>query len=678
MIRIEINDIEFFVNPNISVLEACRYVGIHVPRFCYHETLSVSGNCRMCLVEIVNSPKPVASCALPVSNNLKFYVDTPLVKKARENIIETLLLNHPLDCPICDQGGECDLQDQALSYGSDLNRFRYAKRGVEDKNFGPLIKTIMSRCIHCTRCVRFSSEVAGVECIGTLNRGMNTEVGTYVPRLFNSELSGNVIDLCPVGALTSKPYSFGIRPWELRLVDGIDIHDSLGSNIYLHSKNSEVFRITPKYNRIINNNLISDKARFAYDSNIVQRLYRLFIRDTVTAKLSNSTKWLEILNATNLLVEKSFAQNHPILILIDENAEYEALLVLKRLEICFPNIIKLQSIASYGSRQNLYTTWSTHTLHSLEKAINTCILFSINLRIEGSILNAKLRLKTLVSDLNIFSFSQKYITYPTINFINFNLKSILPILEGKNIHFSKLLLISQQPLFILGDSISRSGLLAARLRAYLQQYLSTPFILNCKASSNSSSIQLLDIPTLTLKVLISAPLVFAVNLEDSSHLYKYIFSKLETKNIYWFNTHGSKLAYKSNVLFPVKTVYEEAKTFINLENRPQISLAAVSSHGESRSLCSLLYTIFKSTHSSCAPLWSSYNEEFIGNSVMFDAVAQGLRFCKTVSFEKIYFSKIEFLPTKFIYTDFYRTNQSSKNSWTMAKVSSVYFNRISW
>jgi NADH dehydrogenase (ubiquinone) Fe-S protein 1 len=214
MIKIEINNIEFWVDSNISVLEACKYVGITVPRFCYHETLSVAGNCRMCLVEIGNSPKPVASCAFPVSNNIKILVDTPLVKKARENVIETLLLNHPLDCPICDQAGECDLQDQTKTFGGDFTRYVYNKRGVEDKNCGVLIKTIMTRCIHCTRCVRFGSEIAGVDILGTLNRGGSTEIGNYVSTDFNSEISGNVIDLCPVGALTSKPYAFKARPWE--------------------------------------------------------------------------------------------------------------------------------------------------------------------------------------------------------------------------------------------------------------------------------------------------------------------------------------------------------------------------------------------------------------------------------------------------------------------------------
>ena len=246
MIKIKIDNFEFLVKPDISVLEACKYVGIHIPRFCYHEILSVAGNCRMCLVEIEKSPKPVASCALPVLNNMQIFVNTPLVKKARENVLETLLLNHPLDCPICDQAGECDLQDQTKLFGGDYSRFFFNKRGVEDKECGPLIKTIMTRCIHCTRCVRFGMEIAGVEYLGTLNRGGSTEIGGYISSMFNSEISGNVIDLCPVGALTSKPYAFKARPWEIRVNESIDLTDSTGSNIYVNFKESEIIRILPK------------------------------------------------------------------------------------------------------------------------------------------------------------------------------------------------------------------------------------------------------------------------------------------------------------------------------------------------------------------------------------------------------------------------------------------------
>jgi len=276
MINLTINDFEFSVKSKISILEACKYAGITIPRFCYHEILSVSGNCRMCLVEIDTIEKPVASCATEAKDGMAVFVDNAFVKKARENVVEALLLNHPLDCPICDQAGECDLQDQTKMYGSVNSRYFFLKTTVEDKYCGPLIKTIMTRCITCTRCVRYSSEVAGVDFFGTLNRGGSTEIGSYVSQMFKSEISGNVVDLCPVGALTSKPYAFKARPWELRMIESIDITDSLGSNIYVNYKENEIFRILPKNNKYLNNSIISDKARFVYESTLNNRIADLY------------------------------------------------------------------------------------------------------------------------------------------------------------------------------------------------------------------------------------------------------------------------------------------------------------------------------------------------------------------------------------------------------------------
>merc|ERR1711937_677032 len=241
-ISVTVDGVQVDVMPNTSVLQACEKAGVHIPRFCYHEALSVAGNCRMCLVEVEKVPKCVASCAWPVMPNMGIWTNTPVVKKAREAVMEFLLINHPLDCPICDQGGECDLQDQAQTHGSDRSRYFEHKRGVEDKNVGPLVKTIMTRCIHCTRCVRFTEEIAGVEALGTTGRGRETEIGTYLEKTFQSELSGNVIDLCPVGALTSKPYAFLSRPWELRSTESIDVSDSIGSNIRIDSRGTEILR----------------------------------------------------------------------------------------------------------------------------------------------------------------------------------------------------------------------------------------------------------------------------------------------------------------------------------------------------------------------------------------------------------------------------------------------------
>jgi len=344
MIKIKIDNFEFLVKPDISVLEACKYVGIHIPRFCYHEILSVAGNCRMCLVEIEKSPKPVASCALPVLNNMQIFVNTPLVKKARENVLETLLLNHPLDCPICDQAGECDLQDQTKLFGGDYSRFFFNKRGVEDKECGPLIKTIMTRCIHCTRCVRFGMEIAGVEYLGTLNRGGSTEIGGYISSMFNSEISGNVIDLCPVGALTSKPYAFKARPWEIRVNESIDLTDSTGSNIYVNFKESEIIRILPKSNLELNETIISDKARFSYDAVKNQRLLKIFKNSNTNTNKFSSINWKDVFNEIDTIIENK----KNVLIIADKELDLESLSILKKINNTFKNKIQVRLLNHYG------------------------------------------------------------------------------------------------------------------------------------------------------------------------------------------------------------------------------------------------------------------------------------------------------------------------------------------
>ena len=287
MPKLIVDGTEVEVEDGLTLLQACEEAGAEIPRFCYHERLSIAGNCRMCLVEVKGAPKPQASCALSV-NDLRpgpegeppeVFTKSPQVKKAREGVMEFLLINHPLDCPICDQGGECDLQDQAMAYGIDKNRFAENKRSVEDKHIGPLVKTIMTRCIHCTRCVRFSTEVAGVTELGAIGRGEDMEITTYLEQAMLSELQGNVIDLCPVGALTSKPYAFSARPWELRNTESVDVMDAVGSNIRVDSRGREVMRVMPRLNEDVNEEWISDKTRFIWDGLRTQRLDRPYIRE---------------------------------------------------------------------------------------------------------------------------------------------------------------------------------------------------------------------------------------------------------------------------------------------------------------------------------------------------------------------------------------------------------------
>ncbi len=277
MAKLTINGREIVVPDGITVLQACELAGIEIPRFCYHERLSVAGNCRMCLVEMERSPKLIASCAMPAAEGMVIRTDTPVVRKARKGVMEFLLINHPLDCPICDQGGECDLQDQAMAYGFDRSRYLENKRAVKDKYMGPLIKTIMTRCIHCTRCIRFSTEIAGVEDMGALYRGENVEV-TSLEKAISSELSGNLVDVCPVGALTSKPYAFAARPWEMRKTNSIDVMDAVGSNIRVDVRGREVMRVLPRLHEDVNEEWISDKTRHACDGLARQRLDRPYLR----------------------------------------------------------------------------------------------------------------------------------------------------------------------------------------------------------------------------------------------------------------------------------------------------------------------------------------------------------------------------------------------------------------
>src|SRR5258707_6590134 len=287
MTKLIVDGTEIDVPPEYTLLQACEAAGAEIPRFCFHERLSIAGNCRMCLIEVVGGPpKPQASCAMAVKDLMPnkdgspkvLLTKSPMVRKAREGVMEFLLINHPLDCPICDQGGECDLQDQAMAYGFDRGRFDENKRAVRDKDFGPLVATSMTRCIHCTRCIRFLTEISGVQELGATGRGEHMEITTYVERALGWELSGNIIDLCPVGALTSKPYAFVARPWELRKTESVDALDAVGSNIRIDARGAQVLRVLPRLNEDVNEEWISDKTRFAHDGLVHRRLDRPYIR----------------------------------------------------------------------------------------------------------------------------------------------------------------------------------------------------------------------------------------------------------------------------------------------------------------------------------------------------------------------------------------------------------------
>ena len=329
---IKIDDKLIEVDPNLTLIQACEQAGIEVPRFCYHERLSIAGNCRMCLVEVVGGPpKPVASCAMQIKDlrpgpegaPSEVRTNSPMVRKAREGVMEFLLINHPLDCPICDQGGECDLQDQAMAYGVDFSRYREPKRASEELNLGPLVETHMTRCISCTRCVRFTSEVAGITQMGQTGRGEDSEITSYLNNTLASNLQGNIIDLCPVGALVSKPYAFTARPWELRKTETIDVMDALGSNIRVDTKGREVMRILPRNHDGVNEEWISDKTRFVWDGLRRQRLDKPYIREN--GRLRPAT-WPEALDAA-----ANAMRGRKVAGLVGDLAPVEAVFALKNL-----------------------------------------------------------------------------------------------------------------------------------------------------------------------------------------------------------------------------------------------------------------------------------------------------------------------------------------------------------
>ena len=663
MLKIKINNSEFLVKNDISVLEACKYVGISIPRFCYHETLSIAGNCRMCLVEIEKTPKPVSSCTLPVSNNMQIFTDSPLVKKARENVVETLLLNHPLDCPICDQGGECDLQDQTKMWGSDYSRFFMTKRGVEDKNCGPLIKTIMTRCIHCTRCVRFGSEIAGVDVLGTLNRGTSTEIGGYISRIFNSEISGNVIDLCPVGALTSKPYAFKARPWELRSNESIDLTDSTGSNIYVNFKESEILRILPKSNSEINENLISDKARFFHDSSKNQRLQKIFQKTVNSSYIS--INWQHFLEKFDSLVNKE--TNKKFVFLVNEELDLNSFNTLRLIENRNSGLVTIKSVSrSSFAYKNTFTSWTSNKIKDIKNASKICFLLSSNIRLEGSMLNAKIRSKTCSENFDVISLGQKFNSNFPLKVVNLTTDTLLNILEAKSL-ISKLILSKKSPLFILGESLNSRILGTASISASLKSLNSSSIVINIKGAANTESIRFLGIESLTTNTLLKSDVIVAVNLEDTISLRKQL--KSLNKTIVWINSHGSKIASMASYIVPSATCFEQEGLFVNLEQRPQKSLKTLGNVEDARSTKSILLSMYPSVSEKKLSFLDFLNE-IVLSPKLFKSIQN--KFSSLGGGATNYLSRINFVskhPIKSTIEDFYRSTNMSKNSITMAKCS---------
>ncbi|NUN67951.1 NADH-quinone oxidoreductase subunit G [Pseudanabaena biceps] len=443
----KVNGVETEFEPGMTVLQVAERAGHEIPRFCYHERLSIAGNCRMCLVEVKpGPPKPQASCALPAAEGQEIFTDTPMVKKAREGVMEFLLINHPLDCPICDQGGECDLQDQAMGYGRDGSRYAENKRAVEEKNMGPTVKTFMTRCIQCTRCVRFISEVAGVPDIGMISRGESAEITTYLEKNIDSELSGNVNDLCPVGALTHRPWSFHYRPWELKKTETIDVMDALGSNIRADSRGAEVMRILPRVHEGINEEWLADRSRYVVDGLNVRRLDRPWLREN--GKLRPAT-WTEALDAVALKLKTTKPERMGVIAGDLQDAEsMKAALDLFR-ALGSPNTDCRQdgTVLGDGPRES----WLFNSgLAGIEDA-DHILLIGTNPRLEAPLLNARIRKAWLKGGLKVSVIGERAELTYDYDFVGHGSKTLTRLPKAA----ADALAAAQRPAIIVG-----AGLLA--------------------------------------------------------------------------------------------------------------------------------------------------------------------------------------------------------------------------
>ena len=444
MAKVTVDGIEVEVPNGSSVLQACEAAGKEIPRFCYHERLSIAGNCRMCLVEIEKAPpKPISSCTYPVADGMVVHTDSPMVRNGRRGVMEFLLINHPLDCPICDQGGECDLQDQAMGYGMDHSRYAENKRAVQDKNLGPLVKTVMTRCIHCTRCIRFITEVAGVPDLGATSRGEHMEVGTYVEKALGSELSGNIIDLCPVGALTSKPYAFVARSWELSKIDSIDVLDAVGTNIRIDARGPEVLRILPRLNEDVNEEWLADKSRFALDGLRRRRLDRPWVRRN--GKLE-AASWSEAFAA---IAERLHGvPGDRIGAMAGDLCDAESMLALKDLMVALgsANLDCRQDGAHLNASRRDFYSFNT-SIAGIEDA-DAILLIGTNPRREAPVLNARIRKRWLHGNIPIGLIGgETDLTYRVQQ-----LGNVPGVLNTLNEDFAGLLRDAKHPMIVLGQA----------------------------------------------------------------------------------------------------------------------------------------------------------------------------------------------------------------------------------
>jgi NADH-quinone oxidoreductase subunit G len=581
MPKLTINGIEIEVPAGATVLQACQQAGVEVPHFCYHERLTIAGNCRMCLVEQEKAPKPIAACAMPVADNMVIHTESEKAKKARKGVMEFLLINHPLDCPICDQGGECDLQDQAMAYGFDRGRYQENKRAVKDKDFGPLVETSMNRCIHCTRCIRFIGDVAGVADLGGIGRGENMEIDTFIGQALGSELSANIIDLCPVGALTSKPYAFTARPWELRKTESIDVLDAVGSNIRIDSRGPAVLRILPRLHEDVNEEWISDKARFACDGLIKRRLDRPYLRRA--GKLTEAT-WQDAfaMIATRL---KGVVGGRMAAIAGDL-ADAEAMFALKELmaSLGATDIDCRQDGAALDASNRAGYLFNT-TIAGIEQA-DACVLIGTNPRLEAAILNARLRKRYLQGGFRVASFGLALdLTFPVTS-----LGSGPDDLVARATEFLK---DAKNPMVIVGQGALRRKDGAAVLAAARQLADATGMVRDDWNGFNVLHLAAARVGGLDLGFVPGANgrnvegILAGCEKGEIDFVYLLGADEIDTKRlgsafVVYQGHHGDKGAARADVVLPGAAYTEKDAIYVNTEGRVQLARRATFPPGDAR------------------------------------------------------------------------------------------------
>jgi len=587
MPKVTVDGVELEVPAGVTALQACEMAGKEIPRFCYHERLSVAGNCRMCLVEVSpGPPKPAASCALPVADGMEIKTDSEMVRKARNGVMEFLLINHPLDCPICDQGGECDLQDQAMAYGRDGSRFQEHKRAVKDKHMGPLVKTIMTRCIHCTRCVRFATEIAGVPELGLLGRGEHAEITTYLEKSLDSEVSANVIDLCPVGALTSKPYAFVSRPWELTKTESVDVLDAVGAAIRVDARQTEVLRVLPRLNEDVNEEWLADKSRSACDALARQRLDRPYVRRD--GKLQ-AASWDEAFAA---IAEKmNGLDGSRMAAIAGDLCDAEAMFALKALMDAkgSPNLDCRQDGAKLPAARAGYIMNSG--IAGLETA-DAVLLVGTNPRWEAPLVNTRLRKAWLQGGATIAAVGPQIdLTYPCEN-LGAGPETLQAIADGSH-PFAETLKNAERPVVIVGMGALARGdgeavLAAARALAETCNLVRdgwNGFNVLHTAAARVGGLDIGFVPGAggrdVAGILDGAAsgdieLVYLLGADEID------MSRLGDAFVVYQGHHGDAGAHRADVILPGAAYTEKNGTYVNTEGRVQLGRQAVQPPGDAR------------------------------------------------------------------------------------------------